>query len=106
MDSAGELVGQRRRMGAVSLLLTCGPLIKMFILVNLLEEGHVVEMPVKQGFGRQGDQDLLKFFACAHSIQLVPELRLGNASLRLWVVGGSRSGASKTFVPKLELGNE
>ena len=42
-------------MGAVCLLLTCGPLIKMSLLVNLRGEGHVVEMPAKQGFERHGD---------------------------------------------------
>ena len=42
-----DLSERNPRMGAVCLLLTCEPLIKMFMLVNLRGEGHVVEMPVK-----------------------------------------------------------
>ena len=34
----------------------------MFMLVNVRGEEHVVEMPVKKVFGRQGVQDLLRFF--------------------------------------------
>ena len=34
-----DLVGRSRRMGGVCLLLTCEPLIKMFMLVNLRGEG-------------------------------------------------------------------
>ena len=58
-------------MGAACPLLTCEPLIKMVNLVNLLGAGHVVEMPVKQGFERHGDQELLNFFARIRTAALV-----------------------------------
>ena len=65
-----DLIGRSRGMGADCRLLACEASIKMFMLVNLPGEGHVVEMPVKQVFSRQVDQELLRFCVRAFASRL------------------------------------